>query len=467
MHHRLVKPTSLVVTAIIAVVTIGLAPARQAVGQTETESISTGLLASSEATTSSLQDQGLALSGASAAETSTANGLLVSRDPPSTQLDQLQALAFENNPAIRQARSRRDALSGKQLQAGLRPNPIAGIRGEDIFENGGGGRYGVFYGQEIVRGNKLSLAQRIVDAEIEAACQQIAVLRQRLKTDVQARYYDVLVAQKRVTLTSELVAMTQNIVQTSAALVEAQEAAKTTVLQAEIELEWVKVVFRQAENDLLAARQQLSALLNQANLPFDYLAGDATRTPNLPEIEMLYDQLLSQSPELAAELAKIETAKRSLQRANAQWIPNVTWQGGVAYDTTGEHIISDFQIGMPLPKYDVNQGQIMQRRHEITAAQANVEKMVIQLRQRLIAEYRAYLEAKIQVDAYTDSILPKSEKTLELIAAGYREGEVSFLQVLTAQRTFFEAQLEYLSRLQQLRSKAVILNGQLLSGSLN
>ncbi len=393
--------------------------------------------------------------------------IIASASPANTQLGQLEALAFENNPAIRQARARRDALMGKRIQVGLRPNPVAGIRGEDIFEDGAGGRYGFFYGQEIVRGNKLTLSRRIVAAEIKAAGQQIEVLQQRLKTDVCAGYYNVLVAQQRVQLTSKLVAMMQEIVDMSEALVRAQEAAQTTVLQAEIELERVKVIYRQADNDLLAARQQMAALLNQADLPFGYLTGDATETPAVATIETLYDQLLSQSPELATELAKIETAKRSLERANVQWIPNVTWQGGVGYDTTGEHVVADFQIGMPLPKYDVNQGQIMQRRHEIAAAQANVEKMVLRLRQRLVVEYRAYVKAKIQVDAFSNSILPKSEKTLELISAGYREGEVGFLQVLTAQRTYFEAQLEYLDRLQQLRNKAVLLDGQLLSGSLN
>ena len=384
-----------------------------------------------------------------------------------TELAALEEIAYQNNAAIRKASSRRDALAGKKIQVGLPPNPIVGIRGEDIFEDGAGGRYGVFYGQEVVRGNKLELSQRIVDAEIEAANKQILTLKQRLRTDVHSRYYIALVAQRRVNLTRDLVEMVKDIVELSAALVESKEAARTTVLQAEIELERVKVTFRQSENDLLAARQQLAALLNQAKLPFEQLQGDAEQTPNVPDIETLYDQLLAHSPELATELAKIETAKRSLCRANVQWIPNVTWQGGVAYDTTGEHVIADFQIGMPLPKYDLNQGQIMQRRHQIAAAQAAVEQKVIQLRQRLIAEYRSYMEAKLQVDAYSESILPKSQTTLDLITAGYREGEVGFLQVLTAQRTFFEAQLEYLSRLQQLRSKAVMLNGQLLSGSMN
>ncbi len=378
----------------------------------------------------------------------------------------IEQMALTANPAIAKARAKRESLTGKRLQAGLGPNPKAGFFGEDIFEDGGGGRYGVFYGQEIVRGNKLELSQNVVDAEISTVERQIEILEQRVRTDVRNRFYEVLLAQQRVALTETLVRMLAEIVEISAALVEAKEAAASSILQVEIEYERIKVVAAQTRLNLSAARQQLAALINESALRFDQLEGDVTAVPSLPAIEAVYDSLLAKSPEIAAELAKIETAQHALRRAQVESVPNVTWQTALKYDTTGEHIIADFQVGMPLPTVDWNQGNIRKARGEIVMASASVEQKVIQLRQRLIANYRDYAQAKLQVDAYANSILPKSKKSLALITEGYRAGELNFLQVLTAQRTYFQAQLDYLDRLSTLRSKTILVEGQLLNASL-
>jgi len=341
------------------------------------------------------------------------------------RLADIERLAFKTNPAIAKAHAKRDALTGKRIQAGLGPNPKAGFFGEDLFEDGSGGRYGFFYGQEVVRGNKLALSQNVVDAEIYAACQQIEILERRLKTDVQNQFYEVLLAQQRATLTESLAQRLAEILKISEALVEAKEAAAASVLQVEIEYEQIKVVAKQANLDLAAARQLLAAFINESVLPFERLDGDVATVPSLPTIEEVYDSLLANSPEIAAELAKIETAER-------------TW----------------------------NQGNIRKARSEIVIASASVEQKVIQLRQRLIKNYRDYAKAKLHVDAFANSILPKSEKSLELITDGYRSGELNFLQVLTAQRTYFQAQLEYLDRLKTLRAQAILVEGQLLNASL-
>ena len=382
------------------------------------------------------------------------------------RLEDIVRVALTANPAIAKARAKREALTGKRIQAGLGPNPQAGFFGEDIFEDGRGGRYGIFYGQEVVRGNKLALSQNVVDAEISTVCRQIEILEQRVKTDVQNRFYDVLLAQQRLNLTESLASMLAEIVKISEALIEAKEAAASSILQVEIEYERIKVIVAQTRLDLSAARQQLAAMINESELPFEQLEGDVTAVPSLPAIEEVYDALLTNSPEIAVELAKIETAERALQRATVESVPNVTWQTALKYDTTGEHVIADFQVGMPLPTVDWNQGNIRKARGEIVMASASVEQKLIQLRQRLIANYRDYAQAKLQVDAYANSILPKSKKSLELITASYRAGELNFLQVLTAQRTFFQAQLDYLNRLRTLRAKTILVEGQLLNASL-
>jgi cobalt-zinc-cadmium efflux system outer membrane protein len=49
---------------------------------------------------------------------------------------------------------------------------------------------------------------------------------------------------------------------------------------------------------------------------------------------------------------------------------------------------------------------------------------------------------------------------------GYREGELDYLTVLMAQRTYFQSNLAYLDALGNARKAAIEIDGFLLTGSL-
>jgi len=53
------------------------------------------------------------------------------------------------------------------------------------------------------------------------------------------------------------------------------------------------------------------------------------------------------------------------------------------------------------------------------------------------------------------------------VTEGYRLGEFGYLTFLTAQRTYFQTNLSYLTSLVELRRSEAIIQGLLLSGSLD
>ena len=241
----------------------------------------------------------------------------------STSLPELEQTALAVNPAVAEIQAEIESLRGKLTQAGLPPNPRVGINAEDIFEDGSAGRYGVFFGREVVRGNKLGRSRSVVCAEIEAAEQRLAVVQQRLLTDVRQRYYDLLVAQETVAMAEELVKISQNAVDVSQKLLEAKEAPQTSVLQSEVELENAKVVQRQAENRQLAARRKLAGLLGESELLLEYVSGNPREILAMEDFEQSYDQLVISSPEVAALFAEVEQRRRQLNREIVEPIPNV------------------------------------------------------------------------------------------------------------------------------------------------
>ena len=90
----------------------------------------------------------------------------------------------------------------------------------------------------------------------------------------------------------------------------------------------------------------------------------------------------------------------------------------------------------------------------------------VQLRQRLVVSYRIYQDAFMQVKAIRQGILPKAKRTLELVSLGYEQGEVGFLDLLTAQRTFFTINQDYVNQLEVLWRQSILIEGMMLDQNL-
>ncbi|MCL4202635.1 MAG: TolC family protein [Pirellulaceae bacterium] len=64
-------------------------------------------------------------------------------------------------------------------------------------------------------------------------------------------------------------------------------------------------------------------------------------------------------------------------------------------------------------------------------------------------------------------MLPDAKETLDLVTVGYQQGEFSYVNLLTVQRTYFQSNLAYLDSLLELKSARVQIEGLLLSDSLS
>lgn len=384
----------------------------------------------------------------------------------SITLSELESTILRTNPALQEQDARILALVGKQRQACLPPNPTAGFTSTDINESGGAGWYGFYYGQRVVRGNKLQLSASVVDAELATAERERETIRQRLLTDTRLGFYQVLVAQEQNRVAGELVGISQDAFEVSQQLMQAREVARTDVLQSQLELQNARVAQRRAKNNLAIARRNLAALLGEDALPWETLDGDVQALIEVDPLETVYDQLVNGSPEILALLADVERARRQRVRECAEPIPDVTWQATLQYDFIGDMPVAGFQVGMPIPIRNRNEGAIQQAEMEIVAAERRVDKKALELRQRLAAAYGEYLDARIQLDAFTSEILPTAKETLDLIRAGYRNGEIEFLQLLTTQRTYTQTSLNYLSQLKASWEARLRLTGLLLDGAL-
>jgi cobalt-zinc-cadmium efflux system outer membrane protein len=221
-----------------------------------------------------------------------------------------------------------------------------------------------------------------------------------------------------------------------------------------------------AENDRVAAWRRLASVIGTPDRAMADVEGELTAPPAEPEWNTLVQELLKNSPEVASALIGIQRARSNLQQACAESRPNIDLSTSVHKDNTTGDTITSVQVGVPIPVFNRNQGAIQQAQAEITVADRDVDRVELDLQQRLAAVYQRLVNAQLQTSRYREIILPKSEESLQLVTKGYEVGELPFLSLLTAQRTYFQTSLQYLDVLREAWAADVEIKGLLLSGSL-
>jgi cobalt-zinc-cadmium efflux system outer membrane protein len=381
-------------------------------------------------------------------------------------LAQLERMALANHPALARATARRRALQGKWVQVGLPPNPSIGYIAEEMGDEGTAGHQGGFARQQFITAGKLDLNRAVVAQEIVQADQQVAAVQQRVLTDVRIGFYDVLIAQRQVELARELVHVSDRAVEASEGLLRAMDISLAGLLQTEVEAQGAQVALYRAENEVLAAWRRLSAILNTGEMEPQPLAGN-------PEHEIMdldwhetLERLLGQSPEVAQATAELERARWALARACAEVKPDVDVMATVQENNITNDTMAGVQIGMPLPILNRNQGGIRQARAEIAAASRNLERVKLDLRHRLAGVFQNYSAARFEVERYSRQIIPKAQETLELVSKSYGLGEAGYLDMLAAQRTYFQTNVAYIEALRGLWRATLRIDGLLLENSL-
>jgi cobalt-zinc-cadmium efflux system outer membrane protein len=380
-------------------------------------------------------------------------------------LSQAEEMALRTSPSIAQLTARIESLQGKFVQSGLRPNPEFGYFG-DFGHDRSFGEHGVYWNREFVRGGKLELSQAVVCREIQVAEQELEMERLRVLTDTRAQFYELLVLQRRLEIAQQFVLLSEQAVAISQQLFDAEEIAELALLQAKLQARNTNVVVLQAETQLQGAANRLAALVGLSESEMIRAEGVVEPAGEALQFESLLGQLLLASPEIARAQAVYARSQRNLDRQLAEQIPNIQLQTNVRHSYGNDDELVQFQIGRPIQVNNWNQGNIRSARADIVSTAESVQRVERDLKQRFAATFQEYNNARVRIEQFQDEIIPNARRVYELTATGYRQGEIGYLDLITAQRLFFDAELSYTVALLDYWSAFSLLDGYLLSGSL-
>ncbi len=388
-------------------------------------------------------------------------------DQETLTLADLEGIAFENNPTLSAAVARVDAARGMQVQSRLYPNPVIGYRGTEIGNQGTAGQQGGFISQRFITGGKLRLDQAIAGMDVDERHFRFHAQQQRVLSDVRVRFYNALVAQRRLTLTRDLARISDNLLVATQKLLDEGQTTENTLLQSEIETEETHVLFDNAQNENVEAWRRLSAIVGVPTMRMTPLTGDLDA--DLPSYtwEDCYASVFERHPQLAAARTQVERSRIAITRARKEVIPNIDLLVSVRHINPTDSDTASVMAGIPIPIFDKNQGNIMRAQAEMVSAQNEVRRIELDLQDRLAVAYRRYANARQQAQRYSLQILPRARESLELVTNGYENGQVKYLTLINSQQKFVRVNLTYLNSVQQLWEAATLIEGQLLSESLS
>lgn len=389
-----------------------------------------------------------------------------SDNEPALTLSELEEIALQNNPTLAAAAARMSAAEGKQLQAGLLPNPKLGYHGMEIGNRRTAGQQGGFIRQQIITGGKLRLDRAIAGTEVDERHFQFHAQQQRVLSDLRSRFYAALVAQRRVELSQELADIADDLVRSTRLLLEGRQTSENTLLQAEIEAEEAHILLENAQNESVQAWRRLAAVAGLPAVETTKLTGDITGDVVQYEWEDAYAMVLDANPELSAARARVERSRLAITRARREVIPNLDVTVSLRHINPTSSDTTSVLAGMPIPVFDRNQGNIMRTQAEAVAAEREVARIELDIQDRLAMTFRRYANARHQAECCKNRILPRAERSLDLVRNAYKEGRSEYLTLINSQQKFIQVNLAYLDSVHELWSSVTLLEGQLLTNSL-
>lgn len=352
--------------------------------------------------------------------------------------------AIKQHPDLAIVAAQAEAARGQLVQAGLYPNPTIGYESDDMNSPfGGAGKQGGSISQTIVTAGKLGLSSSVAAKGVEIAELKSQAKLYELVTRVRTTFYDNLTAQKEVETAREVLRIAKDGLASAEKLQKAGIVGQPDVLRAQVELEQSKVKVAIAEQHVTTSWRLLTAVLGLKEMPVQPLEGSLEQGIPDYDFNLIRQTMFDVSLDLQAARATAAQAEIAVQRAEAEVTPDLQLQVRPFYSQPDKRTELAVGISAPLPIYNRNQGNIMAARANVATAQATVTQLELQLSERLTQAFERYSNARQQVQAYTQKILPAAQESLRLILIAYSSGDQrnDFTAVLESQRSLAQAKL--------------------------
>lgn len=358
-------------------------------------------------------------------------------------LRQALALALTNNPELAASSWEVRVREAGRQQAGRIPNPefeleVEEFGGSEERRNFDTAETTLQLSQDIELGRKRARRTAVADLETSLAAWDYAGKRLDVIAETSMAFLDVAMAQERLALSENVLAVAEQAREAVSNLVTAGSASQMDERRATIEILASEIDQERSRRELQVARQRLAATWGSTSPRFSSVAADFGPIMRVPPLQDLLQQG-SENPDLARWPTEMDLRQAMVALERSENVPDVTASFGVTiFEETDD---SAFVAGLsvPIPIFGLNPGGVRGARYQQEAgseqrraAETRVESELRQAYEDMSASYFAAM-------ALSGDVIPAAEAVFDGVQQGYQEGRFELLQVLDAQRTLFEA----------------------------
>lgn len=378
-------------------------------------------------------------------------GRLFAAEPSGTNALTLETVLREvlaNNPTLKAARANWAAMKERIPQARAWEDPMVGV---DV-ERSGTTRFDRFTDnewmvmQELPLTGKNRLRGKSAVAEAVAAFEEL----RRRELDVIAKgrvaYYNLANAWEQLGINQRNIELLTRFVTASRAKYEAGTAPQSDVLVAETDLAKLQEARFDILRDISDFESQLNVLMNRPTRTG--LGRPATST--FFTLDLVQDRLealaLQRRPELLIGQKKIEAAAARYKLARREWIPDPEIRLE-ARQFNGRSGIQEYDTGIffnfPWINYRKYKAAIEEARQMKLSAEHELEGTQRETLGMIREQLKKVETFHHHTELFRDKIVPLARQNITATRSAYENNQTGFLNLIDAQRTFYEVESMY------------------------
>ena len=380
-------------------------------------------------------------------------------DTVRVSLNDVRALAHRQNPGLIASRLDTAVARGELRQAGLL---LAFNPAIDLLGAGAGQGTEVGVTQEVEIFGQRAARRAAARAGYAGARAGVADAVRLVTGELDRSFFRLVSATRRAGLAQEVLALNQRLADVTGRQLQAGEISRLDFNLAVIELG------RSRSRTLVTQRERKQSeieLVRLAGLPpgtvvipltdslvlaprdsagmvsLSTVDGHSTRARRLRP-DSLVELALRRRPDLAAREAAAQQASAQASVARREALPNLVLRGSSERETGSPRRFRP-GVGLTVPLFNRNQGEVEARRAAASQAELQRSALGAQVRSEVASAVAAYEAAAMEVEVLESAVLVPARQNRELLETAYREGKIGLPELLLIRNQAIDAELDY------------------------
>jgi cobalt-zinc-cadmium efflux system outer membrane protein len=373
-------------------------------------------------------------------------------------LAQLQQIAAQNSPTLRQAASDVEAARGNLIQAGAYPNPTLIVAATPSNDGSTEGLQGITIDQTIKTGGKIGLAVAAAQKDYDNAKLALKRARSDLSTQVRNAYFALLVSEETVRINLALARFTDDVYRLQISIFEGGVAAPYEPAALRAQAYTVRLALKQAIQTYIYNWRQLIAVIGERQLPLSQVAGRIDAVVPKYDYDTILTYALQRHSDVLIARNGLDKARANLKLQQVAPVPDIEVQFGVfkEFALPPQQIVGTAQVSVPIPIWDHNKGGVLAAEAALVRATEEPHRVETTLANSLAAAYTNYQNNLAALEYYRRYILPDQVRTYNEVYRRYGlDPMVNFGTVVSTQQTLVTDVSAYLAILSTLWTSVV------------